>query len=818
MRIKGRRRNAETNPNQNSWPVTYRWAAIGTLIAYSALGTKTITLARAQDLPHAVPAVAPAPQPTGAQPLFRFDIAAGALDRVLAAFHDVTGITVSVASEGMHSVLSAGVSGSHTSAQALEIVLRNTGLTGRFTSPASVIVEIQKVAASVEVVDSVAPLSTSSPKFNQPVLDTPQTVTAVTEKVMQEQGTTTLRDALRNVAGISLAAGEGGAQGDNLTIRGFTARNDLYIDGMRDYGSYYRDPFNTQEVEVLQGPSSVTFGRGSTGGVVQQSTKSPHLNRLIAGDATFGTDATRRGTLDLNIPLGHGAAFRLAAMGHESGVAGRDVAENRRFGVAPSLALGLGSPTRWTFSYFHQNADDTPDYGIPWLFNGPAPVDRSNYYGFKNGNYLRTYDDIGTARVEHDFGSRVSLRDQVRYANYVRDALITEANIPAGVTLAAPLSSIIITRKQIGVDSVESLLDEQLDLTAHLDLFGLRHDFVAGVEGARETSDPTRPTWTNVPGTPLLNPDPNQPFSGTSTITSKVQTTAVTASAYVLDTVHLGERWVLSGGLRWDRMDADYKQLIAPASAFSRVDEMPSWRTALVYKPAQTGSVYFDAGTSFNPSAESLSLSSSTANLPPEKNRTFEFGTKWDFSGGRTSIRTAVFETTKLNAREPDPSNSLLNVLAGTQRVRGAQIEARLRLSSRWDLMSSYAHLDARVVGSNYYPASVGARLANVPEDTFNFWTTGRLPGRFQVGVGGNYVSSRTASSTAPFDPTTGLVKELPGYWVFNAMCSRALADHIDLQANVYNIANRYYYDQLHPAHIVPGAGRSALLGLRFKF
>ena len=104
---------------------------------------------------------------------------------------------------------------------------------------------------------------------------------------MEQQGVTTLRDALRNVAGISLAAGEGGAQGDNLTIRGFTARNDLFIDGMRDFGSYYRDPFNTQEVEVLQGPSSVTFGRGSTGGVVNQATKTPGLTPIHFGRRRF---------------------------------------------------------------------------------------------------------------------------------------------------------------------------------------------------------------------------------------------------------------------------------------------------------------------------------------------------------------------------------------------------------------------------------------------------------------------------------------------------------------------------------------------------
>jgi catecholate siderophore receptor len=245
---------------------------------------------------------------------------------------------------------------------------------------------------------------------------------------------------------------------------------------------------------------------------------------------------------------------------------------------------------------------------------------------------------------------------------------------------------------------------------------------------------------------------------------------------------------------------------------------MPSWRTALVYKPVSIGSVYFAAGTSFNPSAEALSLSASTASLPPEKNRTYEFGTKWDLPNSRLSLRASVFQTTKLNAREPDPTNSLLNVLAGTQRVNGAELEIRARLTSRWDILGSYANLDGRLVSSNYYPAAIGAQLANVPRNSFNFWTTYRLPWRVETGFGGNFVSSRTASTTAPFDPVTGLVKEVPGYWVFNAMASRRLTEHLSIQANINNIANRYYYDELHPAHIVLGPGRSALIGLKFKF
>ena len=820
-RIKPRKRKKPENGKACAWPVAYRWAAMGTLVAYSAIGTKTINIARAQDIPSPHSTNRPAYQTQGSQPVRRFDIPAGSLDTVLADFERVSNLTVIVSKKGIGSLASPGVSGVYTPEQALEKLLAGTGLTYRFESAKTASLDLKDVATSVDVTTSIDSLATAIPKFSESPLDTPKTITAVSQQTMQQQGTTTLRDALRNVAGISLAAGEGGAQGDNLTIRGFTARNDLYIDGMRDFGSYYRDPFNTQEVEVLQGPSSVAFGRGSTGGVVNQATKAPGLTRFVSGDADFGTDLTRRGTIDINLPLpklGSGAAFRLNVMGNEGKVAGRDVAENRRFGIAPSLSLGLGTPTRWTFSYFHQNADDIPDYGIPWLFNGPAPVPHNNYYGLKDDNYLRTYDDIGTAKVEHDVNGNFMLRNQVRYANYVRDALITEPQVPSSLTLGTPLSSIAITRHEIGVNSVESFLDEQADMIARFKTGFIRHNVVSGVEVGRETSNPTRPAWANVPPTSLLNPNSDQRLSSDMTISSIVNTTAITAGAYVLDTMNLGKHWDVAGGFRWDRFDTDYKQSVAPASAFNRVDQMPSWRAALVYKPVSIGSIYFDAGTSFNPSAESLSLSASTASLPPEKNLTYEFGSKWDFSRRRLSVRTALFQTEKLNAREPDPTNPLLNVLAGTQRVRGAQFEVRGRLTSRWEMLSSYAYLDGKVVSSNYYPDAIGAPLANVPRNTFNFWSTHRLPWRVETGLGGNYVSSRTSSATKPLDPTTGLLKEAPAYWVFNAMAKRRLTEHLDLQVNVNNITNRYYYDQLHPAHIVLGPGRSALVGLQFKF
>ena len=261
-------------------------------------------------------------------------------------------------------------------------------------------------------------------------------------------------------------------------------------------------------------------------------------------------------------------------MGDMNDVAGRDIAENRRFGIAPSLALGLGTPTRWTFSYFHQNADDNPDYGIPWLFNGPAPVNRDELLRLRerqlSAHLRRHRHGKGGARFhqQHHAARSGPLRQlRARRSDYgAADHFVRNSAAP---TLATPLSQMIVNRHEIGVNSVETMLDEQLDLTAKFRQVPSPH-LVTGVEGGKETSDPVRPTWTNVPTTSLFNPDPYQPFSGTQAITSIVHTTSFSAAAYVLDTMQLGKTWDLTGGIRWDRFDTGYTQQVAPASAFNR--------------------------------------------------------------------------------------------------------------------------------------------------------------------------------------------------------------------------------------------------------
>ena len=820
----------------------------------------------------------------------RFDISAGPLKPALDQFEAVSGLKVQVAlPKGMTNPIegfkTAGVKGVYSSEAALRVLLTDTGLTFQLVGANVVQIAIRH-ADSVDVTAGL-PQNLSMGKFMEPLLDTPQSVVAVPQFVLQDEGVSTLKDALRNVPGISLAAGESGAQGDNLTIRGFTARNDIFLDGIRDFGSYYRDAFNYEQVDVLEGPAGVQFGRGSTGGVINQESKVPQVQPFIDVQTQFGTDGMRRITADINQPvrnLGEGTAFRLNAMGVESGVAGRDGAEIRRFGLAPSIAFGLNSRTRYTLSYEHLTESDTPDYGLPWLYNGLAPgVNRHSYFGFQDENFLRTSDDILTAKVDHDFTPALNLHTIARAANYPRNVQITEPQIcsnasvavPVGGTVAALPTSAIntalpcafnqasapatiqVNRNQIQIKSDETDLWDQTEVSARFKTFGVRNELVAGVEGGQETSNPIKTSYTlnktnTVPSTTLVNPNEQQTFGGTGYIASITHANAQTVGVYFVDTLHLSRLFELSGGVRYDHFNTNFNlyQPTPPAGAtvttavppISRVDQQPTYRAAFVFKPTPHGSVYFDYGTSFNPSAESLSLSVSSSILPPEENETFEAGAKYSFMSDRLMVEGALFRTEKDNARETDPTNSNNIVLAGNQLVKGAQFSLVGRLPQGMDAVLGYAYLDSSVLYSQLFPTSIGYPLANVPRQTFNAFVTHRLPMRFNAGLGGNYVAGRTASSTLPFVPTSfsgpqtyalasspcaavtcytvlsTAIKQVPGYWVLNAMLNRPITDRLQFQVNVNNLLNRFYIDLPHPSHLIPGEGVNTLIAINWKF
>jgi len=351
----------------------------------------------------------------------------------------------------------------------------------------------------------------SLPKLAVPLQDTPQTIIVVPDKLIQEQGGTTLRDALRNVSGIGVTAGEaGGSQGDGFTLRGFNARSDIYLDGVRDQGSYFRDVFNIQSVEVIKGPSSSYFGRGSTGGVINQVSKMPLSESSYTGVFSGGSGTFFRGTGDLNQPLWESSALRLNVMAQRAGIVERNHVEGSRQGVAPTFTWGLGTPTQATVAYFGQHEDNIPDYGMPFFHGKPVRVDRDTWYGLTASDYEKTFTNMGTGIITHQFNDQVSLRNLIRYSQVNRHA---DPSIPAvicsNVTCNGPTAVVTgVTRSRPERETQESILANQLDLTARFDTFSFKHILTSGMEVGREGFDQLR--WASVgPNTSLFYPDNN---------------------------------------------------------------------------------------------------------------------------------------------------------------------------------------------------------------------------------------------------------------------------------------------------------------------
>jgi len=795
---KGRRRGAKY------WVVAF--GTMGILVAYTTGNSRAVTLTRTR--------VDGATQTQSQGQAIRFDIPAGTLESTLTAFQKACGLEVRIPNDAMRTLASPGVSGIYSPEQALKQILKGTGVSYRFTDPANVTLEIRAESESVDVEDN-SNLRLLSPKYSEPLLDTPQTITVIPKEVIEEQGATTLRDVLRNVPGLTITAGEGGnPAGDNLTLRGFSARNDIFVDGVRDISPQSRDPFNLEQVAVVKGPGSVYTGRGSTGGSINLTNKTPSFRRALSGTLDIGSDRTRRVTGDIDLPLGDTVGFRLNLLAHHSGVAGRDVVNYNRWGVAPSITFGLGKPTNFTVSYYKLKQDNLSDYGIPWVpatnnaliefRDRPAPVPRHTFYGLKNRDFEKLDADLVTLKFEHQVNDNLTLRNQLRYSRSTRDSIATPPRF-------ANNNSTAINRELRSWQTRDGVWDNQTDFTASFLTGSVEHSLITGVDITRENNIRGTRTAPNMLTT-LLNPNPNDVFPGTITISPIVgDVTGNSQAVYLFDTAKFGKRWELIGGLRWDRFQAD--GLTTTGLPVARVDKMLSGRAGVVFKPLPQGSIYASYGTSLNPSLEGLSYNTANTVIDPEKTYTFEAGAKWDFFGGKMLVSGAGFRVDKTNARTPGVSaNDPPQVLEGRQRVDGAELSVTGNVTREWQVLAGYTFLDSETLDSNITTpiTEIGKELVNTPRNSFNLWTTYRLPMSLSLGGGARFVGKRFGNTTN--------TRFVDAYWTFDFMASYPISNHVDLRLNLYNLTDTFYFDRLGGGHVVPGPGRSATISTSFRF
>ncbi len=504
-------------------------------------------------------------------------------------------------------------------------------------------------------------------------------------------------------------------------------------------------------------------------------------------------------------------------MGHDSGVAGRDVVKNQRWGIAPSLATGLGTRSRFIFSYLHLKQDNIPDYGLPWVTadhnilsesrDQPAPVDRETFYGIRSRDYEELNADIGTIAFERDVNDNLTMRNQLRYSRATRDSITTAPRF------ASP-NSLIINRNGPSWITEDNIWDNQTDLRSRFSTGGVEHRLVTGLALAHENNQRITRSVSTAPPTDMNNPNPDLAFNSATSLSPFVgDITGKTVGIYAFDTARLGNRWELIGGLRYDYFDVEGIPTAAATAALpsriARIDRMFSGRGAIVFKPRAEGNLYASYGTSVNPSLEGLSYQAVSTTLEPEKTYTVEVGSKWDLLGERLTLNGAIFNVDKTNARTPDLTTPTLTVLEGKLRVQGIELGASGSITRTWRVLAGYTLLDTRVVRSNL-AAELNKRFQNAPRNSFNLWTTYLVRSKVNLGGGIRFIGRRFGNNT-----NTRFVNN---YYTFDGLISFPVTSKIDLRLNLYNLNNAYYFDRLGGGHLIPGAGRSVMVSTGFRF
>lgn len=722
----------------------------------------------------------------------------------------------------------------------------------------------------------------SSVKYTEKLVDTPQTITVVTKEVMDQQNLLGLRDVLSTLPGITFGAGEGGGgYGDSINLRGYSANSDITTDGVRDTAQYTRsDTFNLEAVELVNGANSVHSGAGSVGGNINLVSKTARAGDSNTFSIGAGTDKYGRVTADSNFDLDNGIAIRLNAMGHTQDVPGRDEDFKHRWGFAPSIAFGLGSDTRFTLSYLHQEDNNTPQYGVPFALNpfndGPLPgVDRETYFGYRNVSRQEIEVDMLTGVFEKYLNEHASLRSLGRLQRVTQDLNATAlqgtwclpdgtnpytgqacVQLPAGTNLPAgtiqPPGTWAPTGGPRGnVRNTENFLAvSQTDLTVNFTTGAIAHDLVAGVSFSTEKFElDSGNVFFNADGTTTGIVYPIQSFENPYNIwtgpinyfrTGRTEGDLTNQAVYVFDTMKLGEQWLFSLGARYEDYEGSTTNhtfaspgvISGVAAPLRNEDKLFSYRAGVVYKPVESASVYLSYSNSKTPSKTSVNTACTAlnCNVDPETAINIELGTKWDVIDGRFALTAALFrnerQNYKVNSIDPlEPEQ----VLDGEARVDGVALGAAGNITRAWAVYANYTFLDSEIVqgaadGSATDPLK-GRMLTQTPRHSGNVWTAYNLE-RWSFGYGVTY-----QGAFYPQNNSEQAYRKTDAYWVHRAMVGFEVNKNLSLQLNLNNLLDEEYYTSIRNnltitndvatagnGWAIPGEGRSAVLSATFRF
>ena len=681
------------------------------------------------------------------------------------------------------------------------------------------------------------------------VQDTPQTLTVVPQQILRQRAAATIDDALRNVAGITMGVGEGGGSfnGDQFRIRGFDAKDDIYVDGLRDFGVYTRDAFNTDQVQVLKGPSSEVFGRGTTGGGINILSKTPNLKESASATLAGGTGAYYRGTADLNMPVGPTAAIRLNMMLHSQHVVDRDLTNSKRWGIAPSFGIGLGTDTTFNLIWLHQRDERIPDYGVPVLtppgqhiglpVTENAGVDRSTFYGFDR-DYDDSTVDMITGKFEHHASDWLTFYNDTRIETQKREYVATRVSCdatcltalydtnPATTAFFVPGGAASATgpydMKAFGVQNIGTAV-------ADGKLGGIRHRFVTGFDVSYQSSDRNLYTFTTTrPTRNALFPN-NSAVYGIGPASARNEAEGTSYAFFASDQIYLTPKLSVIGGVRWEHYDIEFDQITMATGIrvpFETSSSMVNPRASVVYEPTENQTYYFSwvksatpQGTSVTnlPTPVSATLSAggiATRDLDPEESTLYELGAKFGLFDGRLGLSTALFRVEKSNTKETDGLGTIISS-GDKQRIQGVEFSANGEIVEGVVVTANYAYLDSKTLDSvtGTPPvlniAAIGKPIANAPKHAASFWTTYQPVEHLSVGVGANYRSkiwlNNTNTTQAPYTLSV------------DAMVAYELR-HVRFAVNATNLTNRVNYSGTTGGRVVPAPGRAFIFSTSLAF
>lgn len=697
--------------------------------------------------------------------------------------------------------------------------------------------------------------NSANPKFTKPLIDTTQTVQVIKKEILREQGAFSLTDALRNTPGITMQLGENGntSAGDTFSMRGFATQNSLLVDGIRDLGAVTRDVYNLEQIEVVKGPAGADIGRGAASGYINLISKLPSLNADNIASVSYGTADKKRGTLDVNQKIGDTSAVRLNVLGFDGDVDKRDEVSNSNFSIAPSVAFGLGTSTRFYLYSQHVRQDNTPDGGIPSIgmegffntnvnINAGRKVDRENFYG-SNKDKEEVNADMITAKFEHDLTDKTTIRNVSRYGKTKLDRITTGIN--AITAPSADSSNWTVGRSRQRIDRDDEILLNQTSLNTAFDVAGFKNTVSGGIEFIYESQKNKGFATTGLTVTPanLYNPNANDvlptPFANKADTNGRT----ITAALYAFDTIDLTDKWQVNGGFRTERYNTSTNGGVIVSNNNSasfpgvavgdlanynvdKSDNLLSWKVGALFKPLPNGSVYASYAISETPpGSAALALSpiddnQNNAALDPQETDNYEIGTKWDLLNNQLNFTAAIFRTENSNQTSFDDLGNPTQT--GRTKVDGIELLAVGQLTKSWQLSAGVTKLRARALEQQNDSGVITNGVRWTPELTATVWTQYNL-GKLTLGGGARYVGDQKRLVT--FDPNATAVTpvnmpEIPSYVAADAMVAYAVNKQVNLRLNVYNIFDKEYIETMNNsgARVRLGQPRSAMLTAEYLF